>query len=371
MEAMDAASAKMRDRFSLSAEEYLSMHGVDVFLRDVVNQILDARVDQPLMMVSKYFSRVSSLNHVSGREFEFVDACPRNRLAFMRLFQRTFHGNIDAGETLLVQDYHQLVQMLCPDFPVSIIRTAVSTFPGSKYPFIKLSRALQLYLFYRTFLKQVGTLFKDASTLADHIDDGGSSRASSAKVDGLAPTLDVSGAEVVLFDCNVVSATLARIFYSTASNPSDVTCSTTEAASERVAANSKHFEAAAAKHVTAFDKCTMCVPPLWGVVRALSIATDHATRGCSWTSFFRAFLSQEELLEQLCDEKLKPPLCAIASNAVACSHEARCYELMDALVINDITAQAKNKKLLDARPTLDKGVANDGKKRRKKGQRRR
>ena len=105
------------DRHSLSAEAYLSQHGVDVFLRDAVQQILNKRGDQPLLMMSQYFGEVASNKHVSGREFAFVDACARNRLAFVRLFQRTFERNIEAQERIVVEDYHQLCQMICPTFP--------------------------------------------------------------------------------------------------------------------------------------------------------------------------------------------------------------------------------------------------------------
>ena len=89
----------------------------------------------------------------------------------------------------------------------------------------------------------------------------------------------------------------------------------------------------------------------------------------------RAFLAMDTLVAQLRDDTLKPPMCLIATNAVASAHEAKAYALMDAMVISDVTAQTKREKSQDARSAGDRRSSNtssgDGKRRRKKSQRRR
>ena len=88
----------------------------------------------------------------------------------------------------------------------------------------------------------------------------------------------------------------------------------------------------------------------------------------------RAFLAIEGLVAQLRDAKLKPPMCAIATSAVACDHEARAYTLMEEMVVSDVTAQAKSNKSLESRSGMPGNVAGNGeskRSRRKKSQRRR
>lgn len=384
------SAVRLPNRHAQPAEEYLAQHGVDVFLRDVVQQVLALRGDQPLLTISKYFAAAARGAHVSGRAFAFVDACPRNRLAFVRLFQTSFAANIDAHERLVVEDYHQLCQMLCPDFPVRLVRAAAQPLPDAKVAFADLSRALHLYFFYRRFLKEVERVFRDATGLfRDNAAAGG------AGVDGgggAKVVLDESGTEVISYDCNMVCATLARMFYDSSGsggvavvvgggNPDGggggERITGVRSASLRVAANSTYFEAAAVRRSedASHDRASgMCVPPYWGLEGALVSACDPSTGGCSWTAFVRSFLAIEGLVAQLRDATLKPPMCAIATSAVACDHEAKAYRLMEAMVISDVTAQAKSNKSLETRSGIERngGSSGDGKRnRRKKSQRRR
>ena len=45
---------------AITTADYLAQHGVDVLLRDVVQQVLTSRSDQPLLMISKYFSAAAA-----------------------------------------------------------------------------------------------------------------------------------------------------------------------------------------------------------------------------------------------------------------------------------------------------------------------
>ena len=396
-------SVRLPNRHAQPAADYLAQHGVDVFLRDVVQQVLALRGDQPLLTISKYFSAAARGAHVSGRAFAFVDACARNRLAFVRLFQTSFAANIDAHERLVVEDYHQLCQMLCPDFPVRVVRAAARPLPDTTLAFVDLSRALHLYFFYRRFLKEVECIFRDATALVR--DGGGAGGAGGGGAGGggvgggdggdggAKVVLDESGTEVVSYDCNLVRATLTQMFYDSSGSGGVVVggrdvgnpggggererITGVWSASLRVAANSTYFEPAAARRSedASHDRASgMCVPPYWGLEGALDSACDPSTGGCSWTAFVRSFLAIEGLVAQLRDATLKPPMCAIATSAVACDHEAKAYRLMEAMVISDVTAQAKSNKSLETRSGIEGngGSSGDGKRnRRKKSQRRR
>ena len=73
-------------------------------------------------------------------------------------------------------------------------------------------------------------------------------------------------------------------------------------------------------------------------------------------SFHAAFLAMDTLVTAA-DDTLKPPMCLIATNAVASAHEAK-HALMDAMVISDVTAQTKREKSQDARSAGDRRSSN-------------
>ena len=68
------------ERFNLSAQEYLERYQIQVYVNDAIRSVLDAREERPLDTCLKYFNSVLQGNHVLLREFEFINATPRNRL---------------------------------------------------------------------------------------------------------------------------------------------------------------------------------------------------------------------------------------------------------------------------------------------------
>eukprot|EP00842_Homolaphlyctis_polyrhiza_P003963 jgi/Hompol1/4568/HPOL_003709-RA len=68
------------------------------------------------MFMHAYFDKVRRGTNVVGREYDYVRCTPRNRAAFVRRCA-------DALKTdaLTVHELHQFIELLCPDFPVSVL----------------------------------------------------------------------------------------------------------------------------------------------------------------------------------------------------------------------------------------------------------
>ncbi len=389
-DAADAATGptvRLPDRFSATAEAYLAQHGLDVFFTDVVHHILDARDEQPLLAISEYFAKASAGAHVAGRKFAFADATSRNRLAFVRTFEKTFAATFDADEPLVLEDYHQLLCMICPDFPMRVVRSALSTFPRTKLSFATISRAVQLYTFYRRFLEGVECVFADAASAVQEdtrcrvspaTASSKSSSASSAADPSSAASASSGGADnkaaektdagnasagsassskedeassggggggAVSFDRQVVLGALVRLFYGGAGSSSSSSSSllgprARPPQSEQQHASRAHFESAAARRGAGADHRALCVPPFWALERAVcgGAAPGEAT-ACSFRDVLHSFLVLDGLVQQLRDPACEAPACMIATGAVACDHEARAYDLMEGLVTADVVAQ--------------------------------
>eukprot|EP00698_Gefionella_okellyi_P016098 TRINITY_DN4583_c0_g1_i1.p1 TRINITY_DN4583_c0_g1~~TRINITY_DN4583_c0_g1_i1.p1 ORF type:complete len:288 (+),score=50.95 TRINITY_DN4583_c0_g1_i1:3-866(+) len=107
-------------RFKLSSQEYLARSHVDVYLQDVITQLLQWRDERPLEYIADYFARVMSGANVLMREFTHVKATPRNRLAFCKKIKEAYTKFADTQEMSL-NDCHQMLLLLCPDFPVELV----------------------------------------------------------------------------------------------------------------------------------------------------------------------------------------------------------------------------------------------------------
>jgi len=108
------------ERHALSSADYLERCRLDLYLTDVVELLLSSREERPLEFVSEYFDTVVSGTHVAGRHHSFCAASPHNRVSLMLLAQNAFK-NFDE---MLAADLHQLLQLLCPDFPVDLVMQA-------------------------------------------------------------------------------------------------------------------------------------------------------------------------------------------------------------------------------------------------------
>ena len=58
------------------------------------------------------------------REFAYVNLSKYNRACFLNNIKNIFHNN-PYYTTITAQDYLQLLILLCPDFPISIVESAI------------------------------------------------------------------------------------------------------------------------------------------------------------------------------------------------------------------------------------------------------
>mmetsp|Transcript_73015 Transcript_73015/g.171644 ORF Transcript_73015/g.171644 Transcript_73015/m.171644 type:complete len:210 (-) Transcript_73015:209-838(-) len=150
------------ERFAMSAQEYLERVHISVFLQDAVKQLLELRDEQPLEFLASYFSSVLKRNHVTLREFAFINACPLNRHAFVDLVLKTY-VSFSSAEEFSMADHFQLVRLLCPSFSSLPYDAAARWIAGGSvnapcsYPVA--SAHFQLFFVHSEFIAEVEAVF--------------------------------------------------------------------------------------------------------------------------------------------------------------------------------------------------------------------
>jgi hypothetical protein len=117
-----------------------------LYLRDVVRLLLANRTERPLEFIHQYFRGVLNGNNVVLREFAYVNASSRNRLSFIMNFEEAYKGSTWT-EPITADDYHQLMKLICPDFPLSLVKRAVYMVCSNhdeRIPFADISLAVQV-----------------------------------------------------------------------------------------------------------------------------------------------------------------------------------------------------------------------------------
>lgn len=149
------------ERFKLTAKQYLDRYHIQVYLQDAVKTVLNSREERPMEAMLKYFNDVLQGNHVLLREFEFVNATPRNRLALIRNFVETYRANPPDWE-LKVDDHYQLVTLLCPDFPPTFhdeARLYMAPNPDGACTYGAISAYFQVLFVFSEFMAAVKRVF--------------------------------------------------------------------------------------------------------------------------------------------------------------------------------------------------------------------
>ena len=72
--------------------------------------------------LADYFSSVQQGIQSLFREFAFVKATLQNRLSLIKLFYRCFEPIGRRGDLLNIREYHSLICLICPDFPLEPIQ---------------------------------------------------------------------------------------------------------------------------------------------------------------------------------------------------------------------------------------------------------
>ena len=131
---------------SMSGREYLDALQLRVYFTDVVHQLLACRDEHPVEFMHQYFRRVGAMEHVVGREYAFVSATCWNRRAFVLSCHATF-GALALVE-LTVADFHQLLMLLCPDFPKAPVDAVVHLLPRALFADAKIRFSVLATAFY-------------------------------------------------------------------------------------------------------------------------------------------------------------------------------------------------------------------------------
>ncbi|NXJ51528.1 CK049 protein, partial [Spizaetus tyrannus] len=167
---------------------FAAQRHVLTYMEDAVSQLLENREDISQYGIARffteYFNSVRQGTHILFREFSFVQATPHNRASFLRTFWRCFrtvgknggkeqpikelqcsHLSFPA-DLLTAQEYHCLLQLLCPDFPMELTQKAarivlMDDAMDCLMSFSDFLFAFQIQFYYSEFLESVGAIYQD------------------------------------------------------------------------------------------------------------------------------------------------------------------------------------------------------------------
>lgn len=153
--------------------EYLAQTHVLTYMEDAVSQLLEMGDQAGQYGTAKffqdYFRSVRLGTHILFREYGFVQATPHNRLSFVRAFWQCFRPVGKNGDLLTAAEYHSLLQLLCPDFPVDVTQKAarivlMEDAMDCLMSFSDFIFAFQVQFYYSEFLDSAATVYHDLLT---------------------------------------------------------------------------------------------------------------------------------------------------------------------------------------------------------------
>ncbi|KFU91086.1 UPF0705 protein C11orf49, partial [Chaetura pelagica] len=156
---------------------FAAQRHVLTYMEDAVSQLLENREDISQYGIARffteYFNSVRQGTHILFREFSFVQATPHNRASFLRTFWRCFRTVGKNGGKyssicylLTAQEYHCLLQLLCPDFPMELTEKAARIVleddaTDCLMSFSDFLFAFQIQFYYSEFLESVAAIYQD------------------------------------------------------------------------------------------------------------------------------------------------------------------------------------------------------------------
>ncbi|XP_059565446.1 centriolar satellite-associated tubulin polyglutamylase complex regulator 1 isoform X2 [Myotis daubentonii] len=158
------------ERLALPDYEYLAQRHVLTYMEDAVCQLLENKEDVSQYGIARffteYFNSVCQGTHILFREFSFVQATPHNRASFLRAFWRCFRTVGKNGDLLTMKEYHCLLQLLCPDFPLELTQKAarivlMDDAMDCLMSFSDFLLAFQIQFYYSEFLESVAAIYQD------------------------------------------------------------------------------------------------------------------------------------------------------------------------------------------------------------------
>nr|KAF6464168.1 hypothetical protein HJG63_001655 [Rousettus aegyptiacus] len=158
------------ERLALPDYEYLAQRHVLTYMEDAVCQLLENKEDISQYGIARffteYFNSVCQGTHILFREFSFIQATPHNRASFLRAFWRCFRSVGKNGDLLTMKEYHCLLQLLCPDFPLELTQKAarivlMDDAMDCLMSFSDFLFAFQIQFYYSEFLESVAAIYQD------------------------------------------------------------------------------------------------------------------------------------------------------------------------------------------------------------------
>lgn len=126
----------MAEGFNLIDTEYVAEHYLLEYARDAVSQLLTNRQGgntiKPCKFFKEYFTSVHQGTHILFREFAFVSATPYNRLCVLKAIVQIFKPFIYLEDRYNARDYHSILMLVWPDFPMQVVQDAFTTYDDDK-----------------------------------------------------------------------------------------------------------------------------------------------------------------------------------------------------------------------------------------------
>ena len=149
------------------SREYLRLHQLEPYFEDAARQAL-LQGDRPAERLRAYFRRVLAMRQVVGREYAYVSATAWNRRSFVVVFREAIQNLL--GEHLTVGDFHQLLQLVCPDFPRATLDAIVHVLPRALIndglaSCATLATAFEVHWFHAKFLGALDPFFRRLVTI--------------------------------------------------------------------------------------------------------------------------------------------------------------------------------------------------------------
>ncbi|KAF7256172.1 hypothetical protein EG68_06722 [Paragonimus skrjabini miyazakii] len=134
---------------------YLSDSNVQFYLEDALSRLLlardtDSRVNTR-QFLTDYFKHVKNGTHTMLRDNTFIKSTVHNRISFLSNVWRCYRPM--SARLITKHEFCLLIQLICPDFPSSILNLAYQTaqsrdFDCSKIPFTNLFRVFQFHILF-------------------------------------------------------------------------------------------------------------------------------------------------------------------------------------------------------------------------------
>merc|ERR1712183_618211 len=149
-------------------ETYLDKHHIDFYLNDAICQLLqstDEKVNAASFLADYFFS-VHKGNHVLFREYSFIKSTSSNKKCFIKSVWSCFRNVALYGvELLSVKEYHSLVLLVCPDFPVEVVQKVAKIIllddaDDCLIAFVDFLFTFQFQVYYEDFINTTKSLYE-------------------------------------------------------------------------------------------------------------------------------------------------------------------------------------------------------------------